>query len=115
MRAAVGNVVDTNHDLARQLSLHSQVPLVNVGVPRRGIAQIVRVLIAPVRQLAVLLTLRTGKAAGKRVFQTRSVGAGGAAITTDKIIVGKKQIGRLSERRARILEVSGRAHSKINA
>src|SRR5271170_5851749 len=115
MRAAAGNVVGAKHDLAGQLSLHSQIPLVNVGVPRRGIAQIVRVLIAPVRKLAVLLALRTSKTAGKRVCQSRSRGTGGAAIATDKIVVGKKQVGRLAERGAGVLEVCGRAHSKIDA
>ena len=39
MGAPIGNVVHTEHDLAGQLALDSQIPLINVGVSRRGRAQ----------------------------------------------------------------------------
>ena len=67
MVGAIGNVVHAEHDLARQLPLESQIPLVNVGVSRRGRAQVVIVGIPPIRQCAILRALRTGKAGGKRV------------------------------------------------
>ena len=107
MRASVGGVVHAEHDLAGEHPLDSQIPHVNVGVSRRRRAQIVRVLITPVRKLAVLRTLRTGKAPRKRIRQGRGLGG--------EIVVRKKQVRRLAERRAGILEVCSRAHSEIDA
>ena len=75
MRAPVGGVVDAEHDLAGKQTLDSDIPLVDVGVASRGRAEIVRVLISPVRKLAVLRALRTGKAS--REWILKGCGLGG--------------------------------------
>jgi hypothetical protein len=107
MVGAIGNVVHAEHDLARQLPLESQIPLVNVGVSRRGRAQVVIVGIPPIRQCAILRALRTGKAGGKRIFQ----GCG----LVPEIVVCKEHRGGLGESGSGILEIGGRAHSEIYA
>src|SRR5579872_1816940 len=107
MRTSVGGIVHPEHDLAGEQPLDSYIPLVDVGISRCRRAQIVGVLITPVRKLAVLSTLRTGKASRKRILQ--GCGLGG------EIVVGKKHVRGLAERRPGILEVCGRAHSEIDA
>src|SRR5580698_11418471 len=106
MGGAVGNVVYADDDLAGQLPLDSQIPLVNVSVPRRGRAQVVVVGVPPISQCSILRALRTGKAVGKRIFQSR--------VLAGKVVLSKEHCGSFAERSSRILEICGWTHAKIN-
>jgi hypothetical protein len=62
--ASVRGVIDTQNNLAGQQPLNPDVPLIKLGITGRRRAQVVRVLVTPVRKLSVLRALRTGEAAG---------------------------------------------------
>src|SRR5580700_5834651 len=97
MSGAVGNVIYADDDLTGQFPLDSQIPLVNVSVPRRGRAQVVVVGVPPVSQCSILRALRTGKARGKRIFQGR--------VLAGKVVLREEHCGSFAERSTRILEI----------
>ena len=95
------------HNLAREEVLHTEIPLIDVSVPRGAGAEVVLVDEPPIGERAVFLVLRTGEAARKGIGER-----GGAGLE----VVGGKEHGRgFAESRARILEVCGYAHAVINA
>ena len=59
MGAPVGGIIDPDDDLTGQQALDPEVPLVDVGIPVRRCSQIVAIPVAPLRQVAVLFSLRT--------------------------------------------------------
>src|SRR3954452_12425302 len=87
--------------------LHPQVPLVNIGVLGLCGPQVVSIPVTPLRQFAVCLVLRTGYATMKWIGQGSRTGV--------EVIVREKHGRALTERRTRILEVGGDAHSVIDA
>src|SRR3954447_13722300 len=92
--------------------LNSQIPLIDLRVASRARVQITRVPKAPLRQFAVLGSLRRRQASRKWAFTTSSLDGrrpktGGLVI---KIILGEEHGCRLRKRRAGILEIRGDVH-----
>ena len=111
MSAAVGGVIDTDHDLSWKQVLNSKIPLVDLCVENRAGVQVARVPEAPLRQVAVGGSLRRCEASGKWA------GTGGLDGRRPKtrglireIVFGEKYRGGLRKCRAGILEVGGDVH-----
>src|SRR2546423_10470232 len=65
MRAAVGGVVHTDHDLSRKHVLNSKIPLVDLCIASGSSVQVARVPEAPLRQFPIGSPLRRGEASRK--------------------------------------------------
>src|SRR6185437_6760309 len=92
--------------------LNSEVPLVNFRVSHSPSVEIAGVAEAPLCQLAVLGSLRTGQATGEWAGTCR-LGRGGSKTRElmVKIVFGEKYARRFGESRAGVLKIGGNIHA----
>src|SRR5436853_6452625 len=111
MRAAVGGVVHTDHDLSRKHVLNSKIPLVDLCIASGSSVQVARVPEAPLRQFPIGSPLRRGEASrkwagagglGGRRSETRVLGR--------EIVLCEEDTGGFRKRGAGILEARGDVH-----
>src|SRR3954468_14021825 len=112
VRAAVRGVINPNNNLPRQQMLNPEIPLVDFRITSSPRVQVTRVAEAPLRQLAVLSSLRRSQSAwkwaGTRGLDWRRSETRGLMAET---VLGKEHVRRLCEGRAGVLKICGYVHS----
>src|SRR5881396_3153692 len=106
-------VVDAHHNLPREHVLNSEVPLIDLGIPRRPSVQVAGVAETPLCQLAVFGSLRRCETAGKWAGATGRLcrGRPKASKLVCEIVFGEEHTRRFRECRTGVLEISGYVHA----